>query len=454
MNPQDIPPLTRRKFIKTASLTALAGSIPTLLTRAAPASTYRNLVPPNRPVRVAAIAAGGRGGSNVRGCAAAGAEIVALCDVDYARASTIFQSFPKAARYRDFRQMFIEMADQIDAVTISTPDHMHFTPAMMAIEHGKHVYVEKPLVHTIGEVRALKAAAARAGVVTQMGNQGHANDGTRQLKEWIEAGVIGQVREVHTWTNRPIWPQGVPVPEPDPAGPPPTMDWNLWLGVAPVRGYNFNIYNRYAWRAWWDYGCGALGDMGCHLMDGPFWALNLTGPVKVSAVHEANSEVCAPKASVVTYAFPARGKLAPLKYVWYDGDKTPPLPPELGRDAQLPPGGSLYYGDEGVIFTEGDYGSNFRLVPEARMRAFRDRPPARIPRVPGANQYLEWLTGCQGGPAPGSNIVDYSADLTEFVLLGNLAIRLGGTIDWDPATCSCVGRPEAERLIHKQYRTY
>lgn len=460
--------LTRRSFIKTAAAatTAVAFGAPFISRAWAAAgakSPYTNLVPATRKIRLAGIGVGGRGYSNLSGLAEAGAEITALCDVHFERASRGFYEYPGAARYRDFRQMLDEMGDKIDAVYVSTPDHMHFPAALMAIERGKHVYVEKPLTHTIGEARALKAAAKKAGVVTQMGNQGHANEGTRLIKEWIEGGVIGTVREVHSWTNRPgvpggrtVWPQGIPWPDPkakDAKPQPSTLDWNLWLGVAPKREYIPNIAP-FNWRGFWDYGCGALGDMGCHIMDAPYWALNLGGSCKVTADQEGGSAVCGPNASTITYDIPARGSLPPIKYVWYDGGRKPAAPGELGA-GKLAVGGTLYYGDKGIMYSDNDYSNSApKLLPEARMKEFTNRPAKTIPRVPKSNQHLEWLTAIQGGPKPGSDIVDYSAGLTEFVSLGNLALRTGKPIEWDAARGICPNAPEAQILINKNYRVY
>lgn len=449
--------LSRRHFIRSsAALATLAAISPSISASSVQAPRFRNLVR-GRKLRIAHIGVGGKGAVDVQFCAAAGEHIVALCDVDFARnhprtGQNMFQVFPQAARYRDYRQMLSEMDDQIDAVVISTPDHTHFPAAMMAIERGKHVYVQKPLAHTIGELRELKAAAAKAGVVTQMGNQGHAYEGARLVKEWIDAGVIGLVREVETWTDRPAWfEKGVPSPIVAPV--PPTLDWNLWLGTGPKRDYSPAIVP-WNWRMWWDYGSGGLGDMGCHLMDAAFWALNLRGPVKVSAQSEGCTELIVPKWAIVTYQFPARGNLPPLKYTWYDGGKLPPRPEELGADRKMPTTATLFRGDKGVLLVEGDYNTSIRLLPESQMKAFTERPPKTIPRVPQGNPYLEWITACKGGPTPGSNIVDYSADLTETIFLGNLAIRLGKPIEWDPTTATCVGLPEADRFIQSKYRLF
>jgi predicted dehydrogenase len=445
MNPANI---SRRRFIGTAAAAAAAAAAaPWIRSAPAPDSPFRNLVT-GRKIRVASVGLGGKGYSDTHECI--GEDIVALCDVDFERGAQTFHENQQAARYRDFRQMLDEMGDRIDAVNVSTPDHMHFPIAMMALERGKHVYVQKPLTHTIGEARALAAAAARAGVVTQMGNQGHANNGTRLVREWIAAGVIGPVREVHCWTNRPVWPQ--PVVWPGRGAAPDTIDWNLWLGVAPEREYMPGIAP-FNWRGLWDYGTGALGDMGCHLMDAAFWALDLSGPVKIEATSTGNTAVSAPKSSKVVCRFPARGSMPPVVFTWYDGGEVPPRPPELEAEIEMPKGGTYYRGDNGVIFSPTDYCEEPRLIPEERMKN-ADLPKRTIARVPRANPHQEWLDAIKGGPVPGSNIPEYSAGLTEFVLLGNLAIRLNRPIEWDSKAGACVGLPEADALIHKSYRVF
>lgn len=444
---------TRRDFIKTTALATLAGGLaPPLLTAASTTPrSFRHLVK-GRKVRLACIGVAGQGFTDVR--ALSDEEIVALCDVHFERGRRTFERYPQVPRYRDFRQMLAEVGDRIDAVVISTPDHAHFAQAMMAIELGKHVYVQKPLTHTIAEARALKVAAARAGVVTQMGNQGHANEGTRLTKEWVEAGVIGTVREAHVWTDRPtLWyPRGIPARQAEVA--PANVDWNLWLNVAPESPYNARIAS-FGWRGYWDYGCGALGDMGCHALDATFYALDLRGDAQVSATSSGGTAATIPDWSIVTYDFPARGSRAPVKVYWYDGTKQPPVPEELGAGATLPANGCYLVGDRGIIYNPDLYNASPRLVPEERMQAFTDRPKKTIPRVPRSNPHLEWIMACKGeGPAPSSNIVDYSADLTEMVLLGNIAVRTGRPIQWDSANLSCVNDPAADVFVHKFYRLY
>jgi predicted dehydrogenase len=446
--------MTRRRFLQTTASAALLAGIgfrgDRALAQASAAPGFKNLIDPSKKLRIASIGAGGQAAVDLN--LMASENIVALCDVDFARGAKSFARWPDAARYQDYRVMFREMADKIDGVLIATPDHTHFPAAMMALDYGKHIYVEKPLTHTIGEARQLREAARKAGVVTQMGNHGHANETTRLVKEWIDAGVIGPVRRVHFWTNRPLWPQGgtdlprlaQPVPQ--------ALAWDLWQGVAPERPFN-NIYLPFAWRAWWDYGCGVMGDMGCHVMDAAFWALDLRGPFRVSAESEGLTAVGAPRWSVIRYEFPQRRELPPVSLSWFDGGMLPPKPKEFG-DAPLPERGVLYYGDKGLIMTQGDYAEAPRLLPAEKMKAFRERPEKTIPRVEGGNARMEWVNACKGGPKPGSDIVDYSAALTELVLAGNLAIRMERPLHYDPATGTCLGDPDADRLINKTYRLF
>lgn len=442
--------MNRRDFMATVGLGAASAVLPAW-TFAAPGPVRKGrIIPKDKKMRVACVGCGGKGGTDSNGVSSE--EIVALCDVDFARAAGTFRKYPNAKRYKDFRQMLIEMDDQIDAVTVSTPDHMHFAPAMMAVTMGKHVYVQKPLTHTIAEARALTIAARKHEVVTQMGNQGHAGEGTRLLREWVQAGAIGDVREVHFWTNRPIWPQGIDRPE-ETEEAPATLDWNRWLGVAPERPYN-KCYLPFNWRGWWDFGCGALGDMGCHIMDAAFWALDLRYPTSVEAVSSPVNDETAPSWSVVTYEFPARGKMPPVKVTWSDGGKKPPRPKDLEEGRELPRGGQLLIGDKGTIMDTSDYCKSPRLIPEQAMKEFLpNRPEKTIPRVPGGDPYQEWIAACKGGPAPGSNI-EHSGPLTEMVLIGNLAIRLGKRIEWDGRRMVCTNVPEANELVRKNYRIF
>jgi len=410
------------------------------------------MVPPDRKLNIACIGCGGQGGQDVYGV---GREnIVALCDVDTERAAGALKSRPNARTYKDYRKMLEEMGDEIDAVTVSTPDQTHFPAAMMAIEMGKHVFVQKPLAHTVWEARQLRLAARKHGVVTQMGNQGHAGEGTRLVREWVQAGVIGPVREVHAWIGHPG--KGVGgVPDDRPKDTPPvpeTLDWDLWLGVAPERPYH-PLYVPFKWRAWWDFGSCALGDMGCHVMDAAFWALDLKYPTSVEAETAGCHDETGPNWSIVTFQFPARGSMPPVKVMWYDGGKRPPRPKELEEDRKFSEHGQLLVGEKGTIYDQGAYCQSPRLIPEAKMQeAVPNLPPKTIPRVKGSH-YAEWIQACKGGPKPGSNF-DHSEPLTEMVLLGNIAIRTGKKIEWDGENLRCTNVPEANKYVKTEYRVF
>lgn len=456
--PQSAFPLTRRHFLRTSAIAALAAALAPERLRAAATTAsapgFKNLVT-GRNIRLAFVGIGGRGNSNIGALSGLG-NVVALCDVDFDRTRKNFAAYPAAPRYRDYRHMFDEMSDRIDAVVISTTDHMHFPIALMAIERGKHVYVEKPLSHTIGEARLLKAAAAKHGVVTQMGNQGAAKEGCRITREWLDAGVIGAVREVHCWTNRPIWPQGMPAPRPDPASPvPPTLEWNLWQGVAPARDYAPKIAP-FNWRGFIDYGCGALGDMGCHILNAPFFALDLRGDVTVAAKHSGIADGVWPKWSIITYQFPARNGRPPLKLVWYDGNKTPARPSAFDDATEIGKNGTIYIGDKGALYDTDDYGGVPRVFPGELAKKFAaSRPPKTLPRVAKSSIYVDWINAIKGeGSAPCSNFVDHSVDLTEITLLGNLALLSDTPLQWNSAACAVTGQPGLNRYINKAYRLF
>src|SRR5580704_10563907 len=300
---------------------------------------------PSERVNLAGIGAGGMGGGDIGNHARNGANIVALCDVDDERGAGSFQAFPNARRYKDFRVLLDKEAKNIDAVTVGTPDHIHAVASMAAIRAGKHVYCQKPLTHTLYEARELTKAARAAGVATQMGNQGHASEGSRLTNEWIQAGVIGDVREVHVWSDRAgvLWKQGIGRPTETPPVP-ATLDWDLWLGPVRERPYN-PAYAPHSWRGWWDFGTGALGDMGCHIIDHPVWALKLGAPSEVEARTTLDGSVLDgnkpnvetfPIASIIYYDFPARGKRPAVRMTWYDGGLMPPTPVGMPANQQLP----------------------------------------------------------------------------------------------------------------------
>jgi predicted dehydrogenase len=416
--------------------------------------------PPSEKLNIATVGVGGMGKNNTRKCADAGENIIALCDVDDKKASDVYKEYPKAKRYKDFRRM-LEKEKGIDAVIVATPDHTHTVAAMMAIKMGKHVYVQKPLTRTVYEARMLTEAARKYKVVTQMGNQGHSGEGIRLICEWIWDGAIGPVREVHAWTNRPVWQQGMGRPEDTPPVP-EGLDWDLWLGPAPVRPYH-PAYHPFSWRAWLDFGCGALGDMACHILDPAFWALKLKYPVSVEGClsHRVlkiweryeNTETY-PDASIVRYKFPARAGMPEVKVIWYDGGMMPARPEELepGRQMGDEDGGVLFIGDKGKLMC-GCYGRNPRLIPESKMEAYK-RPDRSLPRVENGEDDHEknWIEACKGKGTAYSNF-DYSGPFTETVVMGNLALRVPyELLEWDGQNMRFTNNDIANEFVHSPYR--
>jgi predicted dehydrogenase len=438
------PDMDRRSFLKTASLASAAISLPNILR-----SQGEGAQAPVNKLNVACIGVGGRGYDAVQGMK--NENLVAFCDVDDERAAKTFAEFPAVPHFRDFRVMLDKLGSQIDAVTVSTPDHMHFPIAMAAIALGKHVFVEKPLTHTVTEARLLAKAAREKKVATQMGNQGHAGEGARLLKEWVDAGVLGDVREAHSWTDRPIWPQGLMTPDHSKMLPvvQPTLSWDLWLGVAQPRDYDPS-YLPFAWRGYWDFGTGALGDMGCHIMDGTFWALDLTAPTSVEPISASETAASGPTASVIRLEFPARGKMPPFRWTWYDGGLTPPRPPELEEGRTLAKNGTLLIGSKATVIADTYYDS-IRIIPEAKMKELAPSlPPKTIPRVVGGH-FAEWIRACKGGIPAGSNF-DYSSRLTESVLIGNIALRAKRRIEWDSAALKVTNLASANAFVASPYR--
>ncbi len=385
---------------------------------------------PSDTLNIACIGVGGMGFNDVRGVS--DENVYALCDVDARSADRAFRGWPKAKRYTDFRELLAKEGSSIDAVTVSTPDHCHAAAAMMALKMGKHVYTQKPLARTVGEVRALKAEAARRPKqATQMGNQGHAASGIRQLREIVEAGHIGTVQRVDFWTNRPIWPQAITRPT-EMHNVPPGLDWNLWLGPAAERPYHPG-YAPFNWRGWWDFGTGAMGDMACHIMDASFWTLGLKYPTKVIPESTALYTETAPKLSRITYEFPAGNGRGPVTLTWRDGSQYPPRPHDYGMDRNWVPdadGGQLWIGDKGTLIA-GTYGGDPQLTDPVKQAALAQAMPAeKYPRTEGV--YKEWIAAIRAGTQPGSNFAGYAGPLTEMIVLGNLAVRAGRTIELDP----------------------
>lgn len=443
--------LTRRAFLAVTTTTALTG-------RAwAKAPNTARVVPrklsPNEKINVAGIGVGGKGTHDIMSYRRE--NIVALCDVDLKRGEEAFVKIPEAKQYRDYRKMFDEMGDKIDMVTIATPDHTHAPAAYLAMKLGKHVYVEKPMTHTVAEARLLTKTAREMGVATQMGNQGHSGDGVRDLAEMIWNGAIGQVKEVHIWTDRPgsRWPHGNPKTKPPTEPIPDYLDWDLWLGTAPEREYN-SLYAPFKWRGWWDFGCGGLGDMGCHIMDPAFFALKLgeatTFTVEPIRQEEANDQTY-PSNVIVKYHFPERASMPSVDIYWYENGQRPPYPEGLTPGQRLgdDKNGSLFVGTDGWI-TAGEYGGEARLLPDERMKDYV-RPPQTIPRVSGANHYRNFLEACKGG-APAVSNFDYAGPFTEMVLFGNIALRANKRLEYDYVEMKIINDPSLNVYLTKEYR--
>jgi len=482
-------PLNRRNFIKTTSLAAgaLAFGVPTLL-------RGQNL---NSKLNIAAIGAAGKGASDTDCCATE--NIVALCDVDFEHAAGQFKKYPDAKQYRDFRKMFDEMGKSIDAVTVSTPDHFHAIAASAAMQQGKHVYCQKPLTQTIYEARYLRKLAKSKGIVTQMGNQGSAADGLRRAVECIQGGLIGQVSQVHVWTNRPIWPQGLD--RPDGSDPiPDTLDWDIWLGPAPVRPYKKGVYNPFNWRGWQDFGTGALGDMACHTVNMPFRALELGYPTEIEgeAFGVMNKETY-PIGSKIRFEFPARKfsipaahptffhrhdtvEQNPVTFWWYDGgnplpnnptkhDRNNKPPREITGDieallGEVPGSGCLLIGDKGTVFSPDDYGEQFflKLKDDSKFLHSSKHPavaeyPQRIVRNTfkrGGDwaHHQEWIAAIkQDKPELCYSRFEITAKLTEIMLLGCVSLRVGKKIEWDGPNMVAKNCPEAAPYIKRENRT-
>jgi predicted dehydrogenase len=448
---------SRRTFIQQTAMAAAAFHIVPAHVVGAGGQT-----PPSGKLNIAGVGVGGMGRGNLKRCSET-ENIVALCDVDPKFAAKTIAEHPKAKFYTDYREMIAKQKD-IDAIIIATPDHTHAVIAMEAMRAGKHVYVQKPLTYSVYEARVLTEAARKYKVASQMGNQGHSGDGARMICEWIAAGAIGDVREVHCWTSRPVWPQGIEVGRPVETPPVPEgMDWDRWIGPAPMRPFH-PTYHPGKWRAWCDFGTGSLGDMACHIVDPVFWALKLKYPTSVESnistyweefwkkVEPRNETF--PRSSIVRYAFPAREGMPPVTLTWWDGGLMPPRPEELeeGRKMGDDDGGALFIGDKGKIMC-GCYGRGPRLVPESKMQAFQ-RPAPSIPRIEGGEggHEKDWIRACKGG-VPASSNFDYSGPLSETVLMGNLAVRFPDRrLLWDGEKMQVTNDAKANEYVRRAYR--
>lgn len=465
---------SRRDFLKTTALAAGAAAfgMPAIV-------RGQNL---NSKLNIAAIGVGGKGSSDVGACA--GENIVALCDVDRDYAGGMIAKYPQSKFYQQFHKMFDDMATGIDAVIVATPDHFHAVAAGAAIQLGKHIYCQKPLTQTIYEARHLRDLARRHKIISQMGNQGSAADGLRRAVECIQAGIIGPVREVHVWTNRPIWPQGKDRPageDPIPA----SLDWNEWIGPAAMRPYKKDIYHPWNWRGWLDFGTGALGDMACHTVNMPFRALELGYPKEIEATSSGMNGEMYPLSSTIRFAFPARMgggyHYEPVTLWWYDGGKPDPKargghdgsnkpPREITADVEslmgkVPGSGCLLIGDKGKVFSPDDYGTRFfvKLNDEkefvsADSHGVVTPVPQTIPRNafsgdPDLRHHLEWIQAIKDNK-PGScySRFDIAAYLTEIMLLGCVALRVGKKLEWDGPRMRAKNAPEAAHFVKRENR--
>ena len=461
--------MDRRHFIKstTASI-GLFSVVPSYVLG------QNGQTPPSGKLNIAGVGVGGMGKSNLSNICIPKSKrtadnwpnndsqnIVALCDVHLSHAQKTFDEYPDAKQYKDYRVMLEEMGDKIDAVLIATPDHTHACIAMEAMRQGKHVYVQKPLTHSVHEARALTEAARKYGVVTQMGNQGHSGEGIRQICEWIWDGAIGEVREVHAWTNRPIWPQGLVRPTEKPKTP-KTLDWDLWLGPAPHRPYH-PTYHPWNWRSWNDFGTGALGDMACHILDPVFWALKLKYASSVqgsfSTIYTMNGgrrrllehPESFPMSSTIILEYPEREGMPEVKVRWYDGGLMPERPEELedGRRMGDSSGGVLFVGDKGKLMC-GCYASRPELIPYSRMKEYK-KPEQSIPRIKTSHE-MDWVNAIKEGRKPSSNF-DNSGPFTEMVLMGNLCLfKPGEKILWDGDNMQVTNIPELNKYVKPLYR--
>jgi hypothetical protein len=478
-----LPPHSRREFLRASALTMAAASFASYAGKAqdgpAAAPYIGNVKGANDTINVACIGVGGQGESDtgdILGLKNHNVKLVALCDVDKEHVDKMAARAPDAKLYSDFRTMLTEMDKSIDAVTVTIPDHNHAMATLFAMNMGKHVFCQKPLTQTVWEARQVRALAKAKNLATQMGNQGSDSSGLRRAVEVVQAGVLGNVTELHVWTNRPVWNQGLARPNRADIWP-ATLDWDLWIGPATLRPFRSGTYHGFAWRGWYDFGCGALGDMACHTVNMPSRALKLGYPTVVEL--EESSEMFPetfPETSRIRFEFPEREGLPPLKFWWYDGNpdhknvtplRPPPdltketwdvVQPENGKPKALPQAGALLVGDKGMLFSPDDYGTDsyIMLKEEKEYTNMRDHPAAKvvrqsIPRSPGHK--LEWINMMRGGPAAYSNF-DIAAYLTEIILLGCVALRVGTgkKMEWDGPKMISPSHPEAAQYVRRVNR--
>jgi predicted dehydrogenase len=450
----------RRQFLQT---TAAAGAGFWVAGGVAGRSVYALAA---SDIRFGCIGIDGKGSSDT-GDAARHGKVVAICDVDDQKLSKAASTYKEAKKFHDFREMLDKYGGDIDAVTVSTPDHCHAPASVMAMRMGKHCFCQKPLTHSIFEARTMAEVAKEKKVATQMGNQGTSETALRKSAAMIKAGLIGKVSEVHVWTNRPIWPQGGPRPK---AGDvPASLKWELWLGPAPYRPYGSG-YHPFAWRGWWDFGTGALGDMACHTMNLPYAALDLRDPISVQAETSGHNRDSYPQRSKITYKFAATGSRPAVTMYWYDGGSRPsndvlPTPEQLGVDSkrrdQLVHTGALFVGEKGSLFSPGDYAGDYNnsgVLAGGAYNTLKTFPDAEFKYTRSPGHFREWVDAIKGGPAAMSNFPDYAGKLTETVVLGNLAVYAaasegkGALIEWDAEKMTAKGASDLEKIVKREYR--
>jgi len=446
---------SRRSFVKTMVGSAAAATF------AAPA-IIRAADPTDKPdtatstsskekLRLAFIGTAGIGDAMIKTFAPLGIAVPCYCDVDSSHWGEAKKRWPDAKGYQDYREMIDKEGKNFDAAVVGIPDHHHYPATILCMKAGKATYTQKPLTHTVWEARQLGLAYKKYKVATQMGNQGHGGEGWRLVYEWVRSGALGTIKEVHSWTNRPIWPQGIDRPKgEDPV--PSDLNWDCWVGPAPMRPFKKDTYHPFKWRGWWDFGAGALGDMAAHTMDGMFWALDAFDPVSAEpvAMADMNGETF-PKSGVMKWHFAAKGDRPAFDGFWYEGGLKPQRPAELESTRKLPETGNLFIGTKATIMVSGDYGDSPRIIPETKMKEI-GKPPKMLERSPG--NYVEFVMAAKGEKPLDyckANF-SYAGPMVECMLLGNIAMRMGRKLEWDAANLKVTNVPEANKFVNKEYR--
>ncbi len=425
---------TRRQFLQTSAAAGAGFWLAGNLEAAKPRMRQEQ-------IQFACVGVGGKGRSDSRDALGAG-NVVAICDIDEDNLNRASRVHRNAKKFYDFREMFSEMGDQIDAVTVSTPDHNHAVISIKAMQMGKHCFCQKPLTHSIWEARRMREVAEETGVCTMMGNQGTSFDGLRQAASLLKNGHLGTISEVHVWTDRPIWDQGVDRPEAETA--PPTVHWDQWIGRAAETPYSPK-YHPFAWRGFWDFGTGALGDMACHTLNMPFAGLDLRDPLSVVAESSGHNKISYPAKSKIVFEFGERNGRAPVRLTWYDGGNLPPAELFEGAEHEASKAGALIVGEKGKLFSWSDYGAEFEVYGGVTK-------PANIEFEKSPGHFQEWVRHINGGQIARSNFVDYAGPLTETILLGNLAIWSGEKVEWDAESMTPKGKPELEKIVRPEFR--